>query len=85
MRVKNYGISFANPLLHRVALSEEEFIKTSISLEHELNERGIIIMNEIQEYVLSNIYNLGSSAKFIADILLQSFRDKNQLFSFVYC
>ena len=71
LSINNYDIGFANPLIHRVATNKEEFCKIALSLEDELKNYGEEIMKDIQEYVLSNMYNLGSSAKFIANILCQ--------------
>lgn len=78
LRIRNYGISFANPLLHRVALDDEEFFRVSLDLETELSVNSEKITKEIQDYVLDNFYNLGCSAEMIAKTLLESFK-KQQL------
>ncbi|MDY2584355.1 hypothetical protein, partial [Helicobacter sp.] len=36
LRVRNFGMSFENPILHRVALSVEECVETALQLESEL-------------------------------------------------
>lgn len=70
LRVCNFGFSFVNPLLHRVALNESEFMQVALSLEEELKQSGELIAQEILDYKEANIFYPKTSALEIAKLLM---------------
>lgn len=76
LRVQNFGISFANPILHRVALNADECVKTLLQLESELSRGGAFLREEILKYREMNLYNIGHSKEAIAGILKDIMNDK---------
>ncbi|WP_104721199.1 hypothetical protein [Helicobacter mesocricetorum] len=70
LRVCNFGHSFVNPLLHRVAFNEEEFMQVALGLEEELKDKGEVIAQEILEYKEANIFYPKHSALEIAKLLM---------------
>ncbi|MDE5602535.1 MAG: hypothetical protein K2I71_01240, partial [Helicobacter sp.] len=69
LRVCNFGHSFVNPLLHRVAFNEEEFMQVALGLEIELRDKGETIAQEIFKYKEANIFYPKNSALEIAKLL----------------
>lgn len=70
LRVQNFGISFANPILHRVALSVDDCVEALLQLEAELSAGGGAFLREkILKYREMNLYNIGHSKEAIAEIL----------------
>ncbi|PZT48647.1 hypothetical protein B6S12_03150 [Helicobacter valdiviensis] len=69
LRVKNFGISFVNAKLHRVALNLEEFKQQALKLEEDLKNNGEEIIRDLKEYKKEQIYHLENSAKYLAKFL----------------
>ena len=70
LRVCNFDCSFVNPLLHRVALNESEFMQVALRLEEELKQSGELIAQEILQYKEANIFYPKASALEIAKLLM---------------
>ena len=69
LRKKNFGVSFFNPILHRVALDLEGFKQEVLKLEEDLKNSGNQILEELKQYRNSQVYNLGYSSKWLANFL----------------
>ena len=69
LRIENFGVSFANPKLHRVALDLETFKKVALQLELDLKTKGKQILEELKQYQKEEVYHLGESSKWIASFL----------------
>lgn len=77
LRVRNFGMSFENPILHRVALSVEECVQSALNLERELAAGGGAYLREkIKKYRDENLYHQGCAAKEIARILKEILEGK---------
>lgn len=71
LRLQNFGKSFANPLLHRVALSVDEFLDVALELEEELLSGGGALFNVLHEWRAQNVFNLGHSKEAFAECLMK--------------
>lgn len=71
LRLQNFGKSFANPLLHRVALSVDEFLDVALEIEEELLSGGGALFNALHEWRAQNVFNLGHSKEAFAECLMK--------------
>ncbi|MCI7765121.1 hypothetical protein [Helicobacter sp.] len=71
LSVKNFGISYDDPILHRVALSVDECVQKCLQLENELmGDGGMVLRENMQKYRDKILYNQGCSSEAIAKILM---------------
>lgn len=70
LRLQRFGKSFANPLLHRVALSIDEFLKVALELEEELLSGGGAMFNTLYKWRAQNVFNLGHSKEAFIECLI---------------
>ncbi len=69
LNVKNFGISFYNETLHRVAINAQECVKVALQLEQNLTAGGgALLSEEILKY-REKIYNVGCTKKVVLEIL----------------
>ncbi len=71
LRLQRFGKSFANPMLHRVALNVDGFLKVAFELEKELlSGVGKTMFNTLYEWRASNVFNLGHSKEAFVECLI---------------
>lgn len=69
LRARNFGHSFANPILHRVVLDVKDFLHTALELEATLAGGG---QNEdIWRWRHENVYNLGHCKESCMEFFIQ--------------
>ncbi len=71
LRVQNFGFSYDDPILHRVAFDAQTLLEIALNLQKSLNDDNEQIRSNIEQYRKDMVFNLGHSK----DVFVRLLRD----------